>query len=63
MISLDHQQLNECDFVVLSGRMVASVSDSVADDLVAIFDSGCGVLHIDMCSVEFIDSKGLSAFQ
>lgn len=61
MILLDHQAQEDRDLVVLSGRFVSSVSAGVADDLVAIFDNGCGVLHLEMSAVEYIDSKGLSA--
>lgn len=61
MISLDHQALEDCDLIVLEGRFVSSVSAGVADELVAIFDNGCGVLHLEMSKVETIDSKGLSA--
>ena len=61
MILLDHQARDGRDLVVLSGRFVSSDSARVADDLVAIFDNGCGVLHLEMSSVEYIDSKGLSA--
>lgn len=61
MISLDHQPLEAQDLVVLKGRLVASISGGIADELIAIFDDGRGVLHIDMSSVEYIDSRGLSA--
>lgn len=61
MISLDHHALEGRDVVVLKGRLVASISSSIADELIAIFDDGCGVMHIDMSDVEYIDSRGLSA--
>ncbi len=61
MISLEHQALQERDLVVLTGRLVASVSAGIADELVAIFNDGSGVLHLEMSAVEYIDSKGLSA--
>jgi len=60
VISLDHDARNDCDLVVLKGRLVAAVCASVADELVAIFDEGCGVLCLEMSGVEHIDSKGLS---
>lgn len=61
MISLDHHPLEGCDVVVLKGRLVASISGGIADEIIAIFDDGRGVLHIDMSGVEYIDSRGLSA--
>ena len=61
MILLDHQAQKERDLVVLSGRLVSSVCAEIADDLIAIFDNGCGVLHLEMSDVEYIDSKGLAA--
>lgn len=61
MILLDHQAQEDCDLVKLSGRLVSSVSAAVADDLVAIFTDGCGVLHLEMSDVDYIDSKGLTA--
>jgi len=60
VITLDHHALEGCDMVVLKGRLVASISGSIADELIAIFDDGRGVLHIDMAGVEYIDSRGLS---
>lgn len=61
MISLDHQILKDRDLVTLKGRLVASVSADIADKLIAIFNDGRGVLHLEMSAVEYIDSKGLSA--
>ena len=61
MILLDHQAQEDRDLVVLSGRLVSSVCAGVADDLIAIFDDGCGVLHLEMSEVQYIDSKGLAA--
>ncbi len=61
MISLDHQALEDRDLVALEGRLVSSVSAGTADELVAIFDNGCGVLHLEMSRVETVDSRGLSA--
>lgn len=61
MILLDHHAQEDRDLIVLSGRLVASVCAGIADDLVAIFDDGCGVMHLEMSAVEYIDSKGLSA--
>jgi len=61
VISLNHQAREDRDLVVLTGRLVTSVSDQIADEMVAIFDDGRGILHVDMSEVEYIDSKGLSA--
>jgi len=61
VILLDHKAQTDRDLVLLSGRLVSSVSAGVADDLIAIFDDGCGVLHLEMSDVEYLDSKGLSA--
>ena len=61
MILLDHQVQGERDLIIMSGRLVASVCGGVADDLIAIFNDGCGVLHLEMSDVEYIDSKGMSA--
>lgn len=61
MILLEHKAQTDRDLVLLSGRLVSSVSAGVADDLIAIFDDGCGVLHLEMSDVEYLDSKGLSA--
>jgi len=61
VISIDHHAFEECDMVALTGRLVASISDGIADELIAIFDNGVGVLHVDMSEVVYIDSSGLSA--
>ncbi len=61
MISLDHQAHEDRDLVLLNGRLVASVSAGIADELIVIYDNGCGVLHLDMSAVSYIDSSGLSA--
>jgi len=61
VITLDHRALEGCDVVALKGRLVASISGGIADELIAIFDDGRGVLHVDMSEVEYIDSRGLSA--
>jgi len=60
VISLDHETQDNCDLIVLKGRLVAAVSARVADELVAIFDDGCGVLCLELSEVHHIDSKGLS---
>jgi len=60
VISLKHLAHEECDLIVLEGRLIASVCDGIADELIALFDDGCGVMHLDFSAVEFIDSKGLS---
>jgi len=59
VILLEHKAQTDRDLVLLSGRLVSSVSAGVADDLIAIFDDGCGVLHLEMSDVEYLDSKGL----
>ncbi len=61
MISLEHQAFEDRDVVALEGRLVASNSARTADELIAIFNDGRGVLHVDMSGVEYIDSRGLTA--
>jgi len=61
VITFEHHVLEGCDVVALKGRLVASISGGIADELIAIYDDGRGVLHVDLSDVEYIDSRGLSA--
>lgn len=60
MLSIQHNSSNGKDIVKLSGRLGVADATSAMDEFNRVIESNASHLYIDMSSLEFIDSSGLS---
>lgn len=62
LLTITHVPGQDLDRVQLTGRLGATDSANAGAELVAILETGSGVMHLDLTELKFVDSSGLSVF-
>lgn len=59
-MQINHRTFNSIDIVAISGQLVMANSNDIRQQINQIIEKGNGQLLLDLSSLHFIDSSGLS---